>query len=267
MTCGQLRFQHSNTLNYTISLFYFTKTVNNAITINSWATGSDHLWISQLCYGRLWIIDHNAVVVLLCTYCIRYMLSSNWPFNKIRPQKSSWIKLGSIVVVYIRSTRPLGKLPVGSVTATNFPPSKSKMFVPNKKVGTLSERPDSIEYPALSHTESTDKLMEENNISWLEFVRRSTCAALTHLGERPQSTIVKIIWGSTLIIGLALTAVSTYYSTTAYINVSGSSEMSLQPSPTAWIEHPKYHICTSNNFNSTVLAGLIWQFIIFDLYL
>lgn len=93
--------------------------------------------------------------------------------------------------------------------------------------------------------------------NWTDFAGRSTCAAVTHLGERSQTVAIRITWKTTLIIGIALTAVSTYYSTMSFMDLSGSSEMLLQSNPLSKIEHPQYQICTSNTFNLTVLAGLL----------
>lgn len=94
--------------------------------------------------------------------------------------------------------------------------------------------------------------------NWTNFAGRSTCAAVTHLGERSQTVAVRITWKTTLIVGIALTAVTTYYSTMSFMDLSGSSEMLLQGNAALKIEHPQYHICSSNNpFNLTILAGLM----------
>ena len=42
------------------------------------------------------------------------------------------------------------------------------------------------------------------------------------------------------------------------MNMAGNSEMILQTNSVNWFdgfEHPKYHICTSNTFNLTILSG------------
>ena len=88
-----------------------------------------------------------------------------------------------------------------------------------------------------------------------DFAGRSTCAAVTHLGEKSQPLPVKIVWRITLVVGVFLTAVSTYFSASSFVNFSGNSEMILQANSDSWIEHPNYHICTSNTFNLTILKG------------
>lgn len=90
---------------------------------------------------------------------------------------------------------------------------------------------------------------------WSDFAGRSTCAAVAHLGEKNQSVPVQVTWKITLIVGIALTTASTYYSTRSFMNLSGSSEMSITSCGTSNIEHPKYHVCTSNIFNLTELKG------------
>nr|CAH0111534.1 unnamed protein product [Daphnia galeata] len=89
-----------------------------------------------------------------------------------------------------------------------------------------------------------------------DFAGRSTCAAVTHLGEKSQPLPVKIVWRITLVVGVFLTAVSTYFSASSFVNFSGNSEMILQTNSDNWIEHPNYHICTSNTFNLTILKEM-----------
>jgi hypothetical protein len=96
---------------------------------------------------------------------------------------------------------------------------------------------------------------EEDDNKWTDFAGRSTCAAVTHLGEKSQPLPVKIVWRITLIVGVILTAVSTYFSAKSFMSFSGNSEMILQTNSDNWIEHPNYHICTSNTFNLTILKG------------
>jgi Amiloride-sensitive sodium channel len=91
---------------------------------------------------------------------------------------------------------------------------------------------------------------------WADFAGRSTCAAVTHLGNKSNPVPVKIIWRITLVVGIILTAVSTYFSTLSFMNMAGNSEMLLQTDTVNWFEHPKYHICTSSTFNLTILAGI-----------
>jgi hypothetical protein len=92
---------------------------------------------------------------------------------------------------------------------------------------------------------------------WRKFAGRSTCAAVAHLGEESHPLPVKIVWRITLIVGIFLTTVSTYFSASSFVNFAGNSEVVLQANSDSWIEHPNYHICTSNTFNSTILKGLI----------
>ncbi len=95
-------------------------------------------------------------------------------------------------------------------------------------------------------------MKEDDN--WTDFARRSTCAAVAHLGEKPQPVPIKVVWQITLIAGIVMTTVSTYYSVSSFLRMVGNSEMVMQnlgPS----VEHPKYHICTSNAFNQTILNG------------
>jgi hypothetical protein len=96
---------------------------------------------------------------------------------------------------------------------------------------------------------------EEENDKWMEFAGRSTCAAVVHLGEKSQPLPVKTVWRITLIVGVILTIASTYFSASSFLNFSGNSEMMLQTDSDSWIEHPNYHICTSNTFNLTILKG------------
>jgi hypothetical protein len=98
---------------------------------------------------------------------------------------------------------------------------------------------------------------EEENDKWMEFAGRSTCAAVVHLGEKSQPLPVKIVWRITLIVGVILMIASTYFSASSFLSFSGNSEMMLQTDSDSWIEHPNYHICTSNTFNLTILKGLI----------
>ncbi|EFX89773.1 hypothetical protein DAPPUDRAFT_310184 [Daphnia pulex] len=97
---------------------------------------------------------------------------------------------------------------------------------------------------------------EEENDKWMEFAGRSTCAAVVHLGEKSQPLPVKTVWRITLIIGVILTIASTYFSASSFLSFSGNSEMMLQTNSDSWIEHPNYHICTSNTFNLTILKEL-----------
>ncbi|EFX89774.1 hypothetical protein DAPPUDRAFT_94686 [Daphnia pulex] len=91
---------------------------------------------------------------------------------------------------------------------------------------------------------------------WRKFAGRSTCAAVAHLGEESHPLPVKIVWRITLIVGIFLTTVSTYFSASSFVNFAGNSEMVLQANSDSWIEHPNYHICTSNTFNSTILKEM-----------
>ena len=96
---------------------------------------------------------------------------------------------------------------------------------------------------------------EVDDNKWTDFAGRSTCAAVTHLREKSQPLPVKIVWRITLVVGVILTAVSTYFSAKSFMSFSGNSEMILQTNSDNWIEHPNYHICTSNTFNLTILKG------------
>lgn len=97
--------------------------------------------------------------------------------------------------------------------------------------------------------------VKSERIKWKDFASRSTCAAVAHLGETSQPVPVRVTWRITLVVGIALTAVSTFYSTRSFMNLSGSSEMSITSDGDSKMEHPKYHICTSNIFNLTSLEG------------
>jgi hypothetical protein len=101
---------------------------------------------------------------------------------------------------------------------------------------------------------------EEENDKWMEFTGRSTCAAVAHLGEKSQPLPVKIVWRITLIVGVILMIASTYFSASSFLSFSGNSEMMLKTDSDSWIEHPNYHICTSNTFNLTILKGLMILF-------
>ncbi len=105
--------------------------------------------------------------------------------------------------------------------------------------------------------EAMEKKEEEENDKWTRFAGRSTCAAVAHLGEKSQPLPVKVVWRITLIVGVILTIASTYFSVSSFLSFSGNSEMMLQTDSDSWIEHPNYHICTSNTFNLTILKGLI----------
>lgn len=104
----------------------------------------------------------------------------------------------------------------------------------------------------------TSAIEEINRKCWADYAGQSTCAAVTHLGDKSNPVPVKIIWRITLVFGIVLTAVSTYFSTLSFMNMAGNSEMILQANSVNWFdgfEHPKYHICTSNTFNLTILSG------------
>ena len=94
----------------------------------------------------------------------------------------------------------------------------------------------------------------EDDDNWTVFAGRSTCAAVNHLGDKSQPTAVKLVWKITLVAGIVMTAVSTYFSASSFMNMIGNSEMLLQ-NIGPFVEHPKYHICTSNTFNQTILDG------------
>jgi len=103
--------------------------------------------------------------------------------------------------------------------------------------------------------EAMEKVEEDDK--WTNFAGRSTCAAVAHLGEKSQPLPVKVVWRITLIVGVILTTASTYFSASSFLSFSGNSEMMLETESESWIEHPNYHICTSNTFNLTILKGLI----------
>lgn len=126
----------------------------------------------------------------------------------------------------------------------------SLTFFKAKKFAKRENKTATINSTKLPTIESKE---EEN---WTNFARQSTCAAVMHLGSRSQPIPVKIVWGIALIIGIFLTAVSTYHSTMDFMNLTGSSESIIQPNPPFQNEHPRYHICISNTFNLTILAGL-----------
>ncbi|XP_045031451.1 uncharacterized protein LOC116933281 isoform X2 [Daphnia magna] len=104
--------------------------------------------------------------------------------------------------------------------------------------------------------ESEKEEKEEESCIWTEFAGRSSCAAVTHLGDKSQPVPVKIVWRITLIVGVVLTATSTYFSASSFMNFSGHSEMMLQTERDNRIDHPSYHICTSNTFNLTLLKEM-----------
>lgn len=89
---------------------------------------------------------------------------------------------------------------------------------------------------------------------WTRFAGKSTCAAVTHLGDNSQSATVKIVWKVTLIAGIIMTTVSTYFSASSFLNLAGNSEMVTQNLGSE-VEHPKIHICVSSTFNETILNG------------
>lgn len=97
---------------------------------------------------------------------------------------------------------------------------------------------------------------EDEDNEWMEFAGRSSCAAVTHLGDKSQPVTVKIVWRITLIVGIILTTTSTYFSASSFMSFAGHSEMMLQTELGNQIEHPTYHICTSNTFNLTILKGI-----------
>lgn len=109
--------------------------------------------------------------------------------------------------------------------------------------------------------ESEKEEKEEESCIWTEFAGRSSCAAVTHLGDKSQPVPVKIVWRITLIVGVVLTATSTYFSASSFMNFSGHSEMMLQTERDNRIDHPSYHICTSNTFNLTLLKGKYFYWI------
>lgn len=127
------------------------------------------------------------------------------------------------------------------------------MFVSNKNE--ISPSPGRFQTSLEIELSRNAGKMSRGDEDWKDFAARSTCAALTHLGEKSQPVVVKIVWRVALIVGIALTAVSSYYSTMSFANLSGSSEMLLERSQTFKMEYPKFHICTSNIFNLTILEG------------
>lgn len=125
-----------------------------------------------------------------------------------------------------------------------FIPSSQKIKVPHNQVWTLNvPRSNKV------------RMIENQDNCWSIFVEQSTCAAVSHLGQKSQSALMKTVWRIAFIVGITLTAVSTYYSTKSFLKASGSSEMIPDFSDLTKIKHPKYHICSSNNFNLTILAG------------
>lgn len=123
-----------------------------------------------------------------------------------------------------------------------------------KRIGTIRQ------FEGNATPDSSMEDMEKTNrpirVTWKEFAGRSTCAAVSHLGDKSTTTLVTLTWRLTLVVSIALTAVSSYYSTMGFMNFSGSSEMIPQSYPSQKMEHPKIHICTSGSFNLTKLAGL-----------
>lgn len=145
-----------------------------------------------------------------------------------------------------------GWVPPNSVDDLSFPTSIPKKTVIRRKIHPVqSKKPAAIE--------------NEGEGNWTNFARQSTCAAVVHLGSRSQPIPVKIVWRITLVIGVLLTAVSTYYSTVAFMDLTGTSELILQSNPTLRNEHPKYHICTSSTFNLTILAGIFIKLFVFKI--
>ena len=96
---------------------------------------------------------------------------------------------------------------------------------------------------------------------WADFAGKSTCAAMTHLGDESQPAKVKIVWKATLVTGIVMMVISTYFSVSSFLDMAGSSEMVLKSLGSA-VEHPNYHICTSDTFNQTILKG--WSFLHLD---
>ena len=74
----------------------------------------------------------------------------------------------------------------------------------------------------------TSAIEEINRKCWADYAGRSTCAAVTHLGDKSNPVPVKIIWRITLVFGIVLTVVSTYFSTLSFMNMAGNSEMILK---------------------------------------
>ncbi|XP_057366903.1 uncharacterized protein LOC130687737 [Daphnia carinata] len=102
----------------------------------------------------------------------------------------------------------------------------------------------------------TSEKEEEENCDWTKFAGRSTCAAVIHLADQSQPVPAKIVWRITLVVGIVLTATSTYFSASSFMSFTGHSEMMLQTERDNRIEHPRYHICTSNTFNLTILKEM-----------
>jgi hypothetical protein len=58
----------------------------------------------------------------------------------------------------------------------------------------------------------------------MDFDGRLICAAVTHLGDKSNPVPVKI----TLVVGIILTTVSTYFTTLSFMNMVGNCEILLQ---------------------------------------
>lgn len=89
--------------------------------------------------------------------------------------------------------------------------------------------------------------------AWREFIQRSSCAALAKLGEDS----VRSVWIFTLVCGVVLTAISTYGSSSMFFNMAASSEMIIEKSSERRLDFPKFHICSSNMFNLSILERTI----------
>lgn len=94
--------------------------------------------------------------------------------------------------------------------------------------------------------------------SWPEFLGLSTCAAVTHFGGfNRQPPLVRFIWIVTLAFGIVSAAYSTYQSFLSFFRAAATSEMLIEKAPGSRLELPKFHICTTNAFNVSVLNGIL----------
>lgn len=95
-------------------------------------------------------------------------------------------------------------------------------------------------------------------VGWSEFFRLSTCAAVVHLGNfQRQPVFVRFIWIVTIIAGMLFFTASTYSSAMSFFKASASSEMLIEKVPGSRFEFPKFHICTTNTFNTSILEGIL----------
>lgn len=73
------------------------------------------------------------------------------------------------------------------------------------------------------YTKSKASAMKKKDTKcWTEFIGVSTCAAVARLGDKSAPPFVKVVWKITLIIGIVLTAVFTYFSTISFMDIEFS---------------------------------------------